>query len=43
MLHGSVPKSELCLDWNDNLAAIFEDNLKPNWRAVPVPFYCQFF
>jgi hypothetical protein len=22
--------SELCLDWNDNLAAIFEANMNPN-------------
>ena len=26
------------LNWNDNLGAIFEVNLKPNSRAVPVPF-----
>ena len=26
------------LNWNDNLGAIFEVNLKSNLRAVPVPF-----
>ena len=28
------------LDWNANLAAIFEAKLTYNWRTVPVPFYC---
>jgi hypothetical protein len=27
---------ELYLDWNDNLAAIFEANMKPNWRTVGI-------
>ena len=25
--------SELTVNWNDSLVAIFEANLKPNWRA----------
>ena len=35
-----VLTSELYLDWNDNVAAIFAANLKSNWPPVPVPFYC---